>query len=447
MLKSYSHFLEKIRSSRRLDPLLQKQPESFFRKKEEELEAKFNKTIRSAITNALYMGYMGFENRLRADQFFTCAITLYSSRIQLDLQSMERLKQAILIRKDMESIEDHGCSSPGNITQEFSYAHPCSNGETNGVDISAFWSQQMLSCSWCIASVERCSWLSARTNAVSEEARPPNVAIKCSEGDIFEVHSSIVAQKCAKLEAAIRFERMKDGTEKTDLLVDIDIPLTKEHCLWFLQHLYHGSIVGPFPKTTKHLCHDFLVLLEFAGYYWCPSLAAECEMRLISVDPKACFCCQCSFRRQDCPLENNALVTCTYLTSGTSLCITENTVLDIIGLCSQYEDTSFACDYDIVVSVSESINQPSWMSRGGGFWTVKAGQRLREEVASKILSNFEAVVSSQLFKEHFGEDASQRESCLFLIHRALHVLASTVRSRSSSVCWTAKSRSYHNENS
>ena len=120
------------------------------------------------------------------------------------------------------------------------------------------------------------------------------------EGKRLEAHKSILIQKCVKLEAAIRFGEMKQNIENDNdnsvLEIALDLPL-RQFC-FLIQHCYHGSICSGLPSDLTACCQEILDLYLLSLEYLCPSLALECEMRLLSSNPYKCFCCNCCDRAE-----------------------------------------------------------------------------------------------------------------------------------------------------
>jgi hypothetical protein len=103
-------------------------------------------------------------------------------------------------------------------------------------------------------------------------------------------------RKSGKIEAAIRFEEMKQSSSESKhegTTIEVCLDISVRHLCFLVQHCYHESIFYGLSADSKVCCEELLDLYHLAIEYLCPSLALECEMRLLSDNPYQCFCCSC----------------------------------------------------------------------------------------------------------------------------------------------------------
>jgi len=428
IIKSYATFLSTTRTKRRRDPFLQKQPESFFKKIEDQEEGEKLIALREALIFCLFQGRVKESLSVK---YYSCAIALYASQVSVDRASMKKLQEAIKVNdKSALSVEVPHNSA---VLHEASYLPPSgsqmkktafcgSNKSKDAMDPSIFWALQMASSSWGqLDDSLHCRSLRdlKRDHGVST---PPDVVLVSRDGHSFKAHTEIIASKSARMDAAIRFERMKLGSEEG--ITTLDVPLNSILCKWFLQHCYSGSMLGPMSESDEELCHFLLELLDFSLQYLCSSLAQECEMRLLSFEPRVCHCTQCCHHQ---PLGHQGIA-CTYLAPGPSLCIQSETCLHVLAACIEFENTGEGVDYDILL-VDDGSLRPSWLSNATNIIPHPALQRLRTTAAIYVVRNFSSVAHTRAFEAQFGdgvaEPMSRQESLLFLLHTCMGMLMST----------------------
>ncbi|KAL7577603.1 hypothetical protein ACA910_015124 [Epithemia clementina (nom. ined.)] len=427
MLRSYDKYLANARSARRRDPLLQKQPESFFRGSEQQEESERVASIREALLLSMFYAWTSESASL---SYYACALALFQSSVQLDATCVERLKHA-LQKADKTCLSDSSIVGRDIVTQEASYFHPTGAFDENESftksrdqeiknkpDPGLFWSLAMTQCQWMPPkSSVSCEWLRTLEDKTRQNHKPTfDVELTSTDGDRFLAHSTILCSKSGKLDAAIRFERMARGdTENDNELVRLQLPVTTTVCQLVLQHFYHGSMIGPFPTNHAHLVDELSSALDLAEQYLCPNLAQEVEMRLLSFDPRRCHCCHCSFRND--VGSSNGMIACTYVSTGPSLCIQPETALDVLALALHFEGGVGSSEYYLLVSFDE-LTRPSWKAPDSvQFIVYSAMEQLRGVAASYILRSFTSVTRSEAFSLHYeidskGSDKTQREALL-----------------------------------
>jgi len=152
-------------------------------------------------------------------------------------------------------------------------------------------------------------------------------------------HGKILSTKSKKLAAAIRFSSFctQDANETSHVEIELDIRL-KMACL-LVQHCYHGSIVTGLSKNRRECCQELMELALITEEYLCPSLLAECEMRLLSARPNTCFCwccCESIVKSSETAHEDDELnlfsefVECSYSISSSAILVNIDTAIDLV---------------------------------------------------------------------------------------------------------------------
>jgi hypothetical protein len=206
----------------------------------------------------------------------------------------------------------------------------------------------------------------------------------------FFAHGAILAERSEKLGAAIRFDQMSKTS--TESMLEIHVDMSSELCLLFLEHIYHGSMLSTGDwKTEDHpssiaSVHKLLDLLVIADEYLLPTLTQECAMRLLSSDPKQCFCRSCTKQ----PYDNSIA---TFQVMGPATCINVKTCLDILAVIQHMRQLGSATSFSASSSLSVSWEETSlWGPASKHEMRVDALDAISEAVNRYILMNFNEVM-------------------------------------------------------
>lgn len=392
LLDTYNLYLERIRSIRRRDHLLQKQPESFFAVMDNRETTERNDALRDALLMALFQGYMASDSDLRKS--FKCAFALFRSGAKLDYSELARLKKSLLT-KTMQPKFGAPSSAPTDPLYTYEVSHPTLATSTTN---EMHWSMVMLHMPWtqsCRSIIDQSTCVFARENFGGRGSFPrPDIVILSNDGKRFSAHSEILSEKCAKFAAAIRFDRM---TRSSEGRMEIQVDATSDICLLLLQHVYHGSMITTCiddPMSTDSFVHKLLDLLVLAEEYICPSLTQECAMRLLSSDIYQCACRSCTkqvYGQQSF-----------YRMSGPSRCINVKTTLDILAVLHHLSDHRANLDCSLTLSWEESS---LWGPSTKRAINVEALEAITEAVLRYLLLNFNEVTCSESFQEHCQADS------------------------------------------
>lgn len=233
-----------------------------------------------------------------------------------------------------------------------------------------------------------CSWILSGEYDVVTAIPPPDIMLVTEDGSRFEAHGSIVSQKCDKLAAAIRFASMSREPSNELAFTEIQVTVPSNACRWMLQNIYHGSIVCGLPKDSHDCCQTLLDLLLVADEMLCRSLVQECEMRLLSVNPRLCFCCACA-RTGDI---ENGQIECHFQVDGPSFCVSTETAVDVLAAAQHVGESCVDSDYSLHVLHEDCMSS----FQSGVSTTLKPMEALRETAINTILGDYDGVVQSEL---------------------------------------------------
>ena len=385
MLHSYTHALTITQASRRKDPILISQPESYFRAVEERETDMVHSSLQSALVKALFLTWQQKGDHAMGK----CCLALYRRGValsQLNMQwlekciAMERLMPPLTIRDD--STEKYYFEAP-----QVQYSLP--NGSTNPVssaDTFLCWSHVLLSLPWVVNKFAfNCNWI--RTGIDNSDFDPGELKndemYLVAEGTKLLVHRSIISARSGKLAAAIRFaevqEQYNDKKGGTMSIV-IDLPLLIAKML--ICHCYHGSISFGLMSSASPLkrCEQLLELALLAEEYLLPSLITEVEMRLLDTKGSDCFCAYCS---------------------GASLSPSDAVELPVARQCLALDEENIEPTgvYFQKASHSNTISQSSLISPGSSLSVLAVSQQLSSSSQSgsyklKYIKCQESVVNS-----------------------------------------------------
>lgn len=322
LLNTYDLFLSRLRSSRRKDPVLAQQPESFFAGIEAKERSERTTALRISLITSLVAPILDQNLLERESESTSSTLVLYQSGVKLGLSGL-RLLQACLKEKSLKLLENSSLFDSVQMVMQYraSYNHPLGQKVTNRSDDTQFWSRTLLKQPWSLSreSISGCSWIRSMEKDELELQfnLSPDFVIISEDGQRFETHSQIICQKSEKLAAAFRFANMR-SPEDTTGLVETNVSLCGKLLSFLLYHMYLGSLptaatVDDDPISSESL----LELLLLGEEFMCPTLIQECELRLIlsPLVSRQCFCPSCSLRRQP----ENECVVCTIGGKGSLL--------------------------------------------------------------------------------------------------------------------------------
>ena len=243
----------------------------------------------------------------------------------------------------------------------------------------------------------KCSWVSEKEqehfrilpSVAMNQQILFDVLLESSDGQTFEANSELLAEKSPKFAAAFRFARMQTTYEFTSLKVAI--PADGALCRLLLQHMYHGSLVTNLPKDTVACCDTLLDLAVLAEELICESLLQECEIRLLSANPRDCRCGIC--------LGPKLLRDGRYwhINCGPPECVTTETAVDILAAADNLENFYTDASYSILVPSGHSSRSPL-------FFEFRPFQKLRNSVAVTCLtSGMNRVFQSSAFHSQVAQ--------------------------------------------
>jgi hypothetical protein len=407
-LDSYNQWLSALQTSRRKDPVLSKQPESFFAGMESRERAEQTLATRSALVLSLFRGWL---DPVKASiDYRRCSLALYRRGVRLDALSLSRLKTSIGLR----SLESR---SPIDMfpTSERVYrtSYHCVNGPklTRENDPFTFWSRVLRDdAHWTRADdtvTFSCNFLSGREDDMRiTDPLAPDVVLVTDDKVEFHVHRKILSHASAKLEAAIRFATMREinyESESESRIPTVDVGIESATCRLFLQHVYHNSLGDALSPELNVCCSELLELLIVAEEFLCPSLAQECEMRLLSADPYRCICPFCIVPQQENLIGTKHWI---YHFPGPALCVHAGTALDVLAVAQHVHQSMSPAAYEIHQTDGEGAF--TGLSQVSNKRCRKPMEFLLEAAIDAILMDVESIVLDDSLTHQLQSDGGEK---------------------------------------
>ena len=396
MMDTYNIKLMNDQKIRRNHIQLQRQPKSFFDRKDQIEKNIVDASIRDALVISLYHAWMdnqiqqqqheikdGFSNHLKSAMFLLRRNTLLDdARLIRLITSMSRYSKGI------ESFYPAGNALfKGHYLHFSPLLHKKEQHSLSSLNAMSFWSTELLNLNWCwnvdhkIEHVQ-CTWMREsfrkENNDVSLHNFQRDECYLIVENKPLLAHKSILSMKSQKLAAAIRFATLQnwdniEESQQNGKTISIPLDMTSKMASFFIQHCYHGSISHGLSLDNTICCHELLELAYIAEEYLCPSLALEVEMRMLSSKPRGCYCWCCCDQIEHLPcnvtssqmldthldhFESIQYFNCHYCVKSPSTLIHANTVIDTLSLQQQQHESLVPSDnYSIHAYYSFSPNK------------------------------------------------------------------------------------------
>jgi len=408
---------KEARACRRRDIFFRDRPPSFFYS----LEEKEDDIVKTVMQEALIASLFTCWEDSSDDKTFPSKHLLTSAFLLKKGASLDELG---FVRLASGFVKERGKRFVSFVVGicRASYIH-LTPGEPSGVKHSYFeshtesfmgyWSSVLSSIPWVWAynhSLICCGWWLEKIQAVSgtsEFVDSSDVCYLLVGQDRLLAHKSILSSKSKKLAAAFRFSSLKQSDGRKCDEVELDI--STRMLVFFMQHCYHGSIFFGLSTDINVCCRELMELSLIADEYICPSLLAECEMRLISSKPHICFCwCCCaavesiSEREADAFALSSNSIECEFSVCTPSKLITAGTAFSILLLSHQLAPCHSG--YEIKVD-------------GGGPTTFRVGYPVCQPfVVAKlfalkaILFEFRACLESESYQDYCHQLLSDGET-------------------------------------
>lgn len=332
--------VSKRQLARRRDPILQHQPEAFFRTLESKENFESKKAISEALVETLFQAYS-----TRRDADFSKAIALYENVQQVGEEYLVQLQNSLRNMTLTSSVDqtrnwsffasyEHTASV---VTKRGSTSNSllCDRSILEGKSLSFLtlpWAQKAVSKTDCL-----CPWMrriAKKRHFPADIAPYDSLTIIANDGSRFLVHASVVSEKSEKLASAVRFAQMKSDEEPWDESTNLNLDIEPDFCIILIQHMYHGSVCFGWPDLEEsEKCRFLLELMIVAEEFLIPSLVQELEMRLMSPKPFKCFCWDCCEAVRFTPSNGSKKeAQCLYAINGSSLLVNRDTALDVLSL-------------------------------------------------------------------------------------------------------------------
>ena len=412
MLSTASRLVNERQLVRRRDPILQQQPEAFFKTLESKENSEANRAIRKALMETLCRAY---SNQRLLD--ISKAIILYEQIEKVEEESLIQLQASLRSGtvtsfvhqpKNWCFLATYRHSATDVVTDEGSKPS-CLDGDHS---VFAESSLRLLKIPWVQNEVHKaecfCPWVSS--NAQTTDT-PPDLLAKdaltliANDGSRFLVHAPIVSEKSGKLASALRFAQMNCDEDSFGEVINLEVAIAPDFCRLMIQHMYHGSICFGWPNLNDNeMCRYLLELMLIAEEFLVPSLVQEIEMRLMSSKPLRCFCWDCcQALRVTSYNDGQKEAQCLFSINSNSRLVNRETVMDVLSL----TDYMGGLDYDIFLApiiLDFCVDaEKLWANydrevRQQKYWKVnKALSSLRNIAIITILKEFAHVVKSPDF--------------------------------------------------
>lgn len=420
MLSTALQLVNERQLARRRDPVLQQQPEAFFKTLESKENAETDKAMINTLIETLFRAY---SNREPSD--LSKAIALYEQIQRVHEEDLMQL-QASLRNGTITSFEHRTKNWYFLATHRHSAGEIGNEGSKKKLwdsDRSVFAEKsfRLLKIPWVQDEVRQaecsCPWMSRNASKCHP---PPDLSAEdalmliANDGSKFSVHAPTVSEKSGKLASALRFAKMKKDEDSIDEVINLEVDIAPEFCKLMIQHMYHGSICFGWPSLDNNeMCRFLLELMLIAEEFLIPSLVQEIEMRLLSSNPTTCFCWNCcEALRVASSDDGKKEAQCLFLVNSNSRLINQNTALDVLSL----SDYLGGLDYNIFLApvIRDFYLAPKnlWATYDREVekqkqWKVnKALASLRNIASITILKEFAHVVKSPDFHLTTEDDRS-----------------------------------------
>lgn len=365
MITAYSSFLASLKRLRRNDPLLRPQPESYFRRLEDQEDVAVYSYVDTALVTSLFLLWQSSQQGSSSarSSYGICALVLFKCGSRLNLSSSTTAAvslRRLVSQQAMQWLEkclEMGILLPppkklkSNIVEgryyfqapiaQYRIPNYCVGKKKLMINDVPFyhdegatymdWSDVLSELPWFRSRIKygvNCNyWMQKNLlsnvsswSKVKEGVTTYNNNITALvedefflvvEGQKLLAHKSIVSARSGKLAAQIRFTESHITQQPSAgecLSVKVDhLPLLT--AMMLLCHCYHGSIAFGLRKSPLEQCHQLLEMALVAEEYLCPSLLLECELRLLQNSSKnCCICPHCSDEsilseeQMDCPI-------------------------------------------------------------------------------------------------------------------------------------------------
>ena len=418
---------------RRKDPKLKLQKCAFFRTLESSENSEANVAMKNALLKSLLRAYYEKE----ASRIFTSVVLYENLPGKITEKDLSRLQESILHKKLVAlhpRTKDYCFFAAFRHNICTSYVKKQTNSSALDLDRSVVAKKSflLLQNPWFQKELVRggchCSWMRNIEKDKSQSSKQKyslddETIFLVAEGESFLVHTSIVAEKSAKLASAIRFSRMNSDNLSSGEVLRLKVSIPAHYCKLLIQHMYHGSICCGWPNLQGNdMCKYMLELMLVAEEFLISSLVQEIEMRLLSSLPR-CFCWHCCQAvRVTSSDTNKSVVECLYCVDGKSQLVTANSAINVLGL-TEY---TVGLDYSICLApASVSFMSCTEANKLWKFYDAAVGDKnntklkswklntsltsLKDKAILVILSDFAAVAKSPDFYSATDDVANRKE--------------------------------------
>ena len=314
MLDTYSMIRQRQINAMQGDPYLRSQSSEYFLS----IEAKEREKIKDSCEDTLIkLLIASCDDSELSTWRLGCCLVLLRRNTLIDDNAFLRLFEGMSVGHPERILSSAHTLAPNMA--EFEGRYRCTSRTSMSVHshycrpVLKDWSESLLLLDWMRLDLSRdivsCSWIKKALKTTRGDEERSNIHANDEESELctfvvegrrLVAHKIIFTQKSAKLEAAIRFEEMKRNSEmdNSGSVPEIILDISVRYFCFIVQHCYHGSICCGLSSDLTECCQELLDLYILSMEYLCPSLALECEMRLLSSNPYNCFCWNCCDRAE-----------------------------------------------------------------------------------------------------------------------------------------------------
>ncbi len=313
MLDSFKDIQTKKLMLMHEDPILSKQPESYFHMKEKQAMDKVAISIEEALISTLQSVIAADEDDHLATLQLGCCLAIMRRGDALGESSFIQ----ILRRFTPNKIHADAIIAPDEVIFVGKYCHKLAKKSTKNsfvgrspydsfqLSFSQTWGYRLCYLSWVWQHSSSPFYEDVNCRHIKEHllscnvedcdySRDEDALILIVEGQRLHAHKSILSFKSGKFEAAIRFAEMKTiDSHDSSSVVEVELNTPLRYLKLLVTHCYHGSLVNGLSSDLNQCVQELLDLYLISQEFLCPSLALECEARLISANPFKCYCCLC----------------------------------------------------------------------------------------------------------------------------------------------------------
>ena len=316
MIDDFARVLKSEQDRRRHDPILRKQPISYFEKIELKEDSCVKLSIQDTLAQTLLLTRKPLDGKEQMQdathlqsQLLNTSLTILKRGMPLSEDGLSRILKSVWGQNQFDSTEslfpkrisfeaiyEQITLKPAQKEKEKQHPYARSFGHRWSsvlCRLNWIWEDQTSFDELYCPYLRNLKSLPERIYPVTREEKEDQCLLLLQGKNVCG-HKSILSSKSHKLEAAVRFGHMSSNEyDDSAFKTRLDLDISPSTFRLIMCHIYHGSIIMGLSADRKVCCKQLIDLYGVAEEYLCPSLKLECEMRLISKNPYQCFCWHC----------------------------------------------------------------------------------------------------------------------------------------------------------